>query len=66
MTVPEAADIVGISPLNLRGWINYGNCPFGYCIRKREKRTGRNTYVIVEAQLKTFMEGIKNDGSIKD
>ena len=60
MNVPEAAKIIGISPLNIRGWIESGTCPFGYIVRQKTRKGGRNTYVIIESRLRAFMEGKQN------
>lgn len=63
MTVKEAAEKLDMSPLNIRGWILNGDCPFGYVIRKRKSRYGRNTYVIIEQLLNKFLEGEIGDVS---
>lgn len=57
MTIPEAAPLVNMTPEAIRGWILNGNCPFGYCIRSKKNRYGRNSYVIIERQLFDFLEG---------
>lgn len=54
MTVAEASKMVNLSPQLIRVWIQNGNCPFGYIVRKGEDR---NTYLISEALLKKWIEG---------
>ena len=61
MTVKEAAQILDMTPLNIRGWILNGDCPFGYVIRKKKNKYGRNTYVIIEQQLTRFLNEGKNE-----
>lgn len=61
ITVKEASDILEIPVQTLRLWIQNGNCPFGYIIRQKNGRTGRNTYYINEQALRNFIEG-KNNG----
>ena len=60
MTVPQAAEQLGMSRQLLRVWIQKGNCPFG-CIIKSGKK---NAYYIDEQRLNMWRVGaISNDGS---
>lgn len=63
MTIPEALEKypLNLSPQLIRCWIANGTCPFGYIIRQKNGRTGRNTYFINEAQLRAFIEGKNNE-----
>lgn len=63
MTIPEALKKypLNLSPQLIRCWIANGNCPFGYIIRQKNGRTGRNTYFINEALLRDFIEGKNNE-----
>lgn len=53
----DAAKQLGIPEQSLRLWIANGTCPFGYIIRQKNKRNGRNSYYICEEQLRNFIEG---------
>lgn len=53
MTIPQAARQLRLSEQLLRCWIQSGRCPFGYIIREGQ----RNTYLVVDEQLKQFIEG---------
>ena len=64
MTVPEAAKLLGMTPFNIHGWILNGDCPFGYCIKKKTRKGGKNTYFVVDQQLYRFLEGKKDDVSV--
>lgn len=59
MTIPEALAKypVQLSAQLIRCWINHGTCPFGYVIRERADRYGRNSYYINEQQLRQFLNG---------
>lgn len=61
MTIQQVAKQLRLSEQLVRVWIANGNCPFGYIIRQKNGRTGRNTYYINEQALKDFIEG-KNNG----
>lgn len=61
MTIQQVAKQLRLSEQLVRVWIQNGNCPFGYIIRQKNGRTGRNTYYINEKALKDFIEG-KNNG----
>lgn len=62
MTIPQALSKypIQLSEQLIRVWIQNGTCPFGYIIRQKNGRTGRNTYFINEAQLRDFIEGKSN------
>ena len=57
MTIQQVAKQLRLSEQLVRVWIQSGNCPFGYVIRQKDKRNGRNTYYINEQALKNFIEG---------
>lgn len=64
MTIQQVAKQLRLSEQLIRVWIQSGNCPFGYVIRQKDKRNGRNTYFINEAQFCNFIEGkgVNTDG----
>lgn len=57
MTIQQVAKQLRLSEQLVRCWIVNGTCPFGYVIRSKSKRNGRNTYYINEQALKNFIEG---------
>lgn len=59
MTIPQALSKypIQLSEQLIRVWIQSGNCPFGYIVRAKDKRNGRNTYYIAEEKLRCFIEG---------
>ena len=61
MTISEASKKLNLSEQLLRCWIQSGSCEFGYIIRPKASRTGRNTYYINEQALKDFIEGKNNE-----
>lgn len=70
MTIPQALSKypIQLSEQLIRVWIQSGSCPFGYVIRPKNKRNGRNTYYINEQALKNFIEGkgVQTDGLFND
>lgn len=62
MTIPQALSKypIQLSEQLIRVWIQSGNCPFGFVIRQKNGRTGRNTYYICEKALRDFIEGKQN------
>lgn len=69
MTIQQVAKQLRLSEQLVRVWIQNGSCPFGYVIRAKDKRNGRNTYYINEQALKNFIEGkegVKTDGLFND
>ena len=61
----EAATQLGISTQCLRVWIQQGDCPFGYVIRRDGKR---KNYFINEFQLNEFLRGsngFNNGGAVR-
>lgn len=59
MTIPEALAKypVQLSAQLIRCWISHGTCPFGYIVREKSNRHGKNTYYINEQELRKFLGG---------
>lgn len=59
MTIAQALEKypIQLSAQLIRVWITNNTCPFGYVVRAKDKRNGRNTYYINEMQLKNWLEG---------
>lgn len=60
LTIPQAAQILGMSRQTLRVWIQKGKCPFGTIISEGKKK---KCYYVDETRMNMWRCGaISNDG----
>lgn len=62
MTIKQALEKypIQLSAQLIRVWITNNTCPFGYIVRQKDKKNGRNTYYINETELQLFLAGTNN------